>query len=78
MSVWRYHQEHPLETVALLTPLQTESLAIGMRSSDNELQKKVNAFLKKFRTEQGFKKLGDCYLKEQKEALTQQGIPFYF
>ncbi len=78
MSVWKNQREHPGETVALLQPLQSESWAIGLRPGDTDLKGEVNAFLKEFRASGGFDRLGDTYLKEQKEAFAKDGIPFYF
>lgn len=78
MSVWKHQREHPAETVALLRPVQKESWAIGIRTGDTELQSQVNAFLRSFRAAGGFDRLGDLYLKEQKEAFAEAGIPFYF
>ena len=78
MSVWKNHQEHPEETVALLDPVQRESWAIGLRPGDTALRDQVNDFLKSFRDAGGFAKLGDTYLRDQKEAFAKAGIPFYF
>ena len=78
MSVWKNQKEHPAETIALLTPFQAEHWAIGLRPRDTELREQVNAFLKSYRTSGGFERLGDRYLKEQKEAFAELGIPFYF
>lgn len=78
MSVWKHHQEHPVETVALLRPVQAESWAIALRPGDTELREQVNAFLKSFRASGGFDRLGNAYLKDQKEAFAKAGIPFYF
>lgn len=78
MSVWKNHQEHPTETIALLQPVQKESWAIGMRPADKELRDQVNAFIKAFRASGGFERLGDLYLKDQKEAFAKASIPFYF
>ena len=78
MSVWKNHQEHPAETVALLQPVQREPWAIGMRPADKELRNQVNAFIKAFRASGGFERLGDLYLKDQKEAFAKASIPFYF
>lgn len=78
MSVWKNQKEHPAETVALLAPIQTEHWAIGLRPGDTALRDGVNAFLKSFRASGGFDRLGDKYLKEQKEAFAAAGIPFYF
>jgi polar amino acid transport system substrate-binding protein len=78
MSVWKNQKEHPAETVALLTPVQAEHWAIGLRPGDTELRGQVNAFLNAFRGSGGFDRLGNQYLKEQKEAFAALGIPFYF
>ncbi len=78
MSVWKHQQEHPSETVALLEPVQSESWAIGIRPGETELREQLNAFLKCFRDSGGFDRLGDRYLKEQKEAFAKARIPFYF
>lgn len=78
MSVWKNHQEHPAETSALLEPLQTESWAVGLRPGDSALRGQVNAFLRSYRASGGFDRLGERYLKDQKEAFAKAGIPFYF
>ena len=78
MSVWKNHQEHPAETIALLQPLQRESWAIGLRPEEKKLREQINSFLKSFRSSGGFERLGDRYLSEQKEAFAKASIPFYF
>jgi polar amino acid transport system substrate-binding protein len=78
MSVWKHHQEHPVETVALLRPVQAESWAVALRPDDTVGLTQVNAFLKSFRASGGFDRLGNTYLKNQKEAFAKAGIPFYF
>ena len=78
MSIWKHHHEHPLETRALLSSLQEESWAIGLRLSDIELRDNVNQFLKHFREDKGFDRLGDLYLEEQKKGFAQEGVPFVF
>jgi len=78
MSVWKNHQEHPAETIALLQPLQRESWAMGMRPDEKELREQVNGFIKAFRASGGFERLGDRYLKDQKDAFAKASIPFYF
>jgi len=78
MSVWKNQREHPGETCALLSPLQKESWAVGLRPSDKELVAEVNAFLGRFRASGGFDRLGDIWLREQKESFAKAGIPFYF
>ena len=78
MSVWKNHQEHPAETTALLEPVKTESWAIGLRLEDESLRSRVNDFIKSYRASGGFDRLGERYLKDQKEAFAKAGIPFYF
>ncbi len=78
VAIWQQGKRHPDRTRVLLEPLQREQLAIGLRKDDTALRESINAFLKKFRAAGGFEKLGDRYLREQKEAFKEQGIPFYF
>jgi len=78
MSVWQNWQRHQKKTIALLTPVQTEHWAVALRKGDDALRQKVNEFLRDFRAKGGFEILGDRYLKEQKDAFRQRGIPFYF
>ncbi len=78
MSVWKNAREQPGTTLALLTPLQKESWAVGLRPENETLRKQINEFLQSFRASGGFDRLGDKYLSDQKAAFRQQGIPFYF
>jgi polar amino acid transport system substrate-binding protein len=78
MSVWQNWKKNPASTRAILTPLQKEYWAIGIRKDNEALRLKINGFLKDFRARGGFEQLGDKYLSEQKEAFRKEGIPFYF
>ncbi len=78
MSVWQNWKKHPESTRAILTPLQKESWALGIRKDNDELRLKINAFLKEYREKGGFQKLGDEFLGEQKKAFEKENIPFYF
>lgn len=78
MSTFKNWQQHPETTQAILAPFQTESWAVGLRKGNHKLREEVNAFLVEFRKKGGFDELGERYLKEQKEAFRQRGIPFYF
>ena len=78
MSVFSHWQRHRDTTEALLKPFQEEDWAIGLRQGDDSLKDQVNAFLKSFRAEGGFRRLGDKYLKPQKDAFEQLGVPFDF
>jgi polar amino acid transport system substrate-binding protein len=76
LSIYRYQKENARTTRALLQPIVEEAWAIGLRKGDDELRRQVNAFLKKFRAEGGFAKLGEQYLAEEKRLLEEMGIPF--
>ncbi len=78
MSVLQHWQRNRDTTDALLKPFQEEDWAIGLRRGDDALRANVNAFLSAFRAEGGFQKLGDKYLKEQKEAFQKLDVPFVF
>ena len=78
MSVWKNAREQSATTKALLTPVQKENWAVGLKMENEALRGQVNEFLKSFRKSGGFERLGNKYLGEQKEAFSQQGIPFYF
>jgi polar amino acid transport system substrate-binding protein len=77
MSTYQNWQRNQASTRALLVPFQKESWAVGVRKGNDALRMKVNAFLKEFRAKGGFERLGDRYLKEQKETFKQLGYPFY-
>jgi polar amino acid transport system substrate-binding protein len=78
MSVWQNWKKNPTTTRAILTPLQKEYWAVGVRKDNDALRLKINDFLKEFRAKGGFEKLGDRFLSEQKEAFRKENIPFYF
>ena len=76
LSVYKNHRRHPDTTRALLRPFREETWAIGLRLGDDELRDAVNEFLKTFREEGGFEKLGDEFLPEEKAFFKARGIPF--
>jgi polar amino acid transport system substrate-binding protein len=78
MSVWQNAQKNPDTTRAILEPIQTENWAIALRQNEPLLLEAVNEFLKEYRAQGGFNKLGEKYLKDQKKVFEEQGIPFYF
>jgi polar amino acid transport system substrate-binding protein len=78
MSIWKNALEQADKTRALLTPIQKEQWAIGLRLEDQDLRERINSFLRDFRATGGFEKLGDKYLGDQKAAFREQGIEFYF
>lgn len=78
MSTLKNSQQHPETTRPLLQPFATEEWAIGLRKGDDKLRAQVNEFLRGYRAGGGFEKLGDQWLKEQKAAFLQLGVPFVF
>lgn len=78
LSAWQNARRHPDTTRAILEPFQTEEWAVGLRQGDDALREQVNGFLRAFRAEGGFDRLGDRWLAEAKAAFQAQGIPFVF
>jgi polar amino acid transport system substrate-binding protein len=76
LSIYRYQKKNPDTTRALLQPFTEETWAIGLAKGNDELLRKTNAFLTKFRAEGGFEKLAQQYLSEEKNAMEAAGIPF--
>jgi polar amino acid transport system substrate-binding protein len=76
LSIYKYAQENQATTRGLLTPFVEESWAIGVAKGNDELRGQVNAFLDEFRKQDGFAKLGERYLKDEKKFLEASGIPF--
>lgn len=77
-SVLRNWQKNPQTTRANLRPFVKENWAIGIRKNDPELKAQVNAFLKAFRADGGFKRLADKYFHSEQELFKEQGVPFVF
>ena len=76
LSIYKYAAENRETTRGLLKPFVEESWALGIAKGQTELLGQVNAFLDEFRKEDGFGKLGERYLKDEKMFLEAQGIPF--
>jgi polar amino acid transport system substrate-binding protein len=77
MSTFQNWQRNKLTTRAVLEPFQQESWAVGIRKGNDELKKRVNAFIKEYRAKGGFEQLGDRYLKEMKGEFKQLGYRFF-
>jgi polar amino acid transport system substrate-binding protein len=48
----------------------------GLAKGNDALREQVNGFLDDFRKQDGFAKLGDRYLSEEKKFLEAEGVPF--
>ena len=77
MSVYQNWQRNKETTQAILEPFQKESWAVGIRQGNDELKAQVNAFIKDYRAQGGFEKLGDRYLKEMKAEFKRLGSAFF-
>jgi len=78
MSTYQNWKKNQDSTRALLNPFQAEKWGIALRKGDDQLKGQVNQFLRSFREQGGFERLGDMHLKEQKEAFKELKYPFYF
>jgi len=78
MSVLKNWQENQASTRAVLRPFREEAWAVGIRKGNDTLREQVDQFLAKFSSDGGFERLGDKYLKEQKEAFAKLGYPFFW
>jgi len=76
LSILKLHLAQPENTRALLKPLQTESWAMALRKDDATLKAQIDAFLSSFRVSGGMDALGERYLKTEKAALKDRGVPF--
>jgi len=76
LSIYKYATENKNTTRGLLKPFVEESWAIGIAKGHEALLSQVNAFLDDFRKQDGFSKLGDLYLKDEKKFLEAAGVPF--
>lgn len=77
MSVYRNWQRNKATTRAVLEPFQVEAWAVGVRKGDDELRNKVNAFIREYRENGGFERLGDRYLLEMKDEFKRLGYSFF-
>lgn len=76
LSIFKYAEENKETTRGLLKPFVEESWALGIAKGNDELRGQVNGFLAEFRKQDGFGKLGERYLKDEKKFLEDSGIPF--
>jgi polar amino acid transport system substrate-binding protein len=72
---WKRHQDR---TRAILQPFEQEEWAMGIRKGNDDLRKQIDDFIQHFKESGGFEQLGVKYLGENKKALEDLGIPFYF
>jgi polar amino acid transport system substrate-binding protein len=78
LSVFQNWKKYPDTTRAILQPFQQEQWAMGIQKGNNDLRQQINGFVKHFKETGGFEQLGVKYFSENKKALEQLGVPFYF
>jgi polar amino acid transport system substrate-binding protein len=77
MSIYQNWQRNKATTRALLEPFQKEFWAVGLRKGDDELRARVNQFITDYRSQGGFDRLGERYLKEMKDEFKRLGYSFF-
>jgi polar amino acid transport system substrate-binding protein len=78
LSVARAQERYSQTTQALLTSLQEENWAFGLRQKDKELQALTETFLLSFQKKGGFQRLAAKYLSKEEGIFRKAGIPFIF
>lgn len=78
LSIYQNHKRHLNTTRALLRPFREETWAIGLHPQDKEMKVEIDAFLDAFKEKDGFERLGDEFLSEEKAYFKKEGLPFYF
>jgi polar amino acid transport system substrate-binding protein len=76
LSIFKYAEQNQETTRGILKPFVEESWALGVAKGNDGLRDAVNVFLDEFRKQDGFARLGDQYLSEEKKFLEGEGIPF--
>ena len=77
MSIYQNWQRNSATTRAILEPFQKESWAVGIRQGNDELKAQVNKFIREYREQGGFDRLGDRYLKDMKDEFKRLGYSFF-
>ncbi|MDB6118851.1 MAG: extracellular solute-binding protein family 3, partial [Verrucomicrobiaceae bacterium] len=77
ISVMNYNLSNLDTTKALLSLIQTEVWAVGLRKGD-ELRTPINEFIADYRAKGGFRKLADKYLAKERDFMKAQNLPFVF
>ncbi len=78
MSTLRNSLQNPQTTRPLLQPFKKEQWAIGIRKGNDGLRQKINEALAQLRANGEFDRLGDKWLKNEKQNFQKLGVPFVF
>lgn len=75
MSIYQFHKKYPDSTRAILTPIQHEDWAVGIRKGNDALRTQVNTFIEAFKAKHALEAIGAKYIND-KEAFKEMGYPF--
>ncbi|NME36236.1 MULTISPECIES: transporter substrate-binding domain-containing protein [Fusobacterium] len=79
LTIYRNWQKNQNTTKAVFIPFQNpEKWGVAFRKGDTELLNKMNEFIDKFNKEDGFDKLTEKYLSEEKENFDKLGFKWFF
>ena len=79
LTIYRNWQSHLDTTSAIFIPFQDAAKwGIAVQKGDDELLEQINAFIKKFRDEDGFGRLTEKYLSAEKAAFDELGFQWFF
>lgn len=79
LTIYRNNQQNPDTTAAIFIPFQkVEYWGAAMKKGNTELLDGVNAFIEEYKTNGGFDKLSEKYLKEEKTAFEKLGFKWFF
>ncbi len=80
LTIFRNWNKNQETTKAILSPFQDnfEYWGAAIAEGNDKLRKQLNEFFLEFKRKDGFNKLGNKYLSEEKDYFTKLGIPFFF
>lgn len=80
LTIYKNWAKHPNTTIALLEPFQEkpEYWGVAIKKGNDELREKINAFIKKAKSDGTFDELSKKYLTEARKTFDELGIQFFF
>jgi len=80
LTIYKNWNKHQKSTIALLEPFQKtpEYWGIAIKKGNTELKNRVDAFIKKAKSDGTFDKLSKKYLTEARATFDKLGIQFFF
>lgn len=79
LTIYRQNVSNPDTTKAILIPFQDkEDWGMAVKKGNTQLLSKINTFIAKYRSEEGFEKLTQKYLPDEKKTFDKLGFPWFF